>query len=259
MSWKARGLLAELMSYPDGWETTVDRLVEKARTEGPESEGRQSMRNAMAELKRFGYVAYVKTHVAGGRFATDIWVSDSPLTGIPETGTPVAGTPVTVSPVTGTPETGTPLERRTTKTVKKKDLIKTEAKSSSSARSATHEYLCERLKLDDDESLLLINKIKDRHHPRNMGAYLRKMTDVELCEVLADALADELDPGGSVPHCGRCDVNRMIEVEDAGGRGMLPARCPRCHPGRKPPDVPRQGYEPYRDDAPGRDWSSRDL
>lgn len=27
LSWRARGRLAELLFYPDGWQTTVDKLV----------------------------------------------------------------------------------------------------------------------------------------------------------------------------------------------------------------------------------------
>jgi hypothetical protein len=51
LSWRARGLLVELLSYPDGWETTVDRLVAQARKHGDVSEGRAAMRKAIAELE----------------------------------------------------------------------------------------------------------------------------------------------------------------------------------------------------------------
>lgn len=78
VSWKARGLLAELLSYPDGWETDIDKLVEKARRAGGKSEGRESMRGAMAELEAAGYVTRTRTSGGRGKWVTAVAVSDVP-------------------------------------------------------------------------------------------------------------------------------------------------------------------------------------
>ncbi|HKS98797.1 MAG TPA: hypothetical protein VJT31_04635 [Rugosimonospora sp.] len=84
LSWRARGLLLELLSYPDGWDTTIDKLVKQARAEGEATEGREAMLRAMKELETVGYVHYIRDrHKAeSGRWiwTTGIVVSDVPLT-----------------------------------------------------------------------------------------------------------------------------------------------------------------------------------
>lgn len=50
MTRRAKGLLCELLSRPDGWTTSAQRLADT----GPE--GRDAMRTALAELESFGYI-----------------------------------------------------------------------------------------------------------------------------------------------------------------------------------------------------------
>lgn len=78
LSWRARGLLAELLSYPDGWETSVDKLVAQARRHGDVSEGRAAMRKAIAELADAGYVTYERSQDKRGHWVTEMVVSDQP-------------------------------------------------------------------------------------------------------------------------------------------------------------------------------------
>jgi len=78
LSWRARGLLLELLSYPDGWETTIDKLVDLARQAGPKSEGREAMRGAMAELLALGYATRTKAADKHGKWSTHITISDAP-------------------------------------------------------------------------------------------------------------------------------------------------------------------------------------
>lgn len=78
LSWRARGLLAELLSYPDGWDTTVEKLVAQAKREGGKAEGRDAMLKAMAELKKTGYVVYRRSQAEGGIFTTEMVVCDVP-------------------------------------------------------------------------------------------------------------------------------------------------------------------------------------
>jgi len=78
ISWRAKGLLAELLSYRDGWETTVDKLVATARLSGDASEGFRAMRNAMAELAKAGYVRYRRTNDVDGKWHTEVEIRDCP-------------------------------------------------------------------------------------------------------------------------------------------------------------------------------------
>ncbi|MFB6392663.1 hypothetical protein [Polymorphospora lycopeni] len=91
LSWRARGLLGELLSYPDGWDTNVDKLVEAGRRYGNFTEGRAAMRTAMKELADRGYVQYVREADAKGKWTTVVVVSDVRITAgradVPETGT----------------------------------------------------------------------------------------------------------------------------------------------------------------------------
>lgn len=50
LSWKARGLLAYLLSLPDGWDIAVRDLVQR----GPD--GRDAVYTALQELKTYGYL-----------------------------------------------------------------------------------------------------------------------------------------------------------------------------------------------------------
>lgn len=76
LSWRARGLLFEILSYPDGWEMSVDDLVKKAQAADGAAEGRDAMRRAMRELVDAGYVERVK-YTENGRWLTRLEVSDS--------------------------------------------------------------------------------------------------------------------------------------------------------------------------------------
>lgn len=80
LSYTARGILVEILSRPDGWETTADRLMEQARLQRGEKrgEGRRAIREAFKELEAAGYMHRVKTRDRRGRYVTTIWVSDVP-------------------------------------------------------------------------------------------------------------------------------------------------------------------------------------
>lgn len=78
LSWRAKGLLLELLSYPDGWDTNVDKLVALGRRADGHAEGRDAMRTAMTELVQFGYVRRLHRGDERGRWTTDLEVSDRP-------------------------------------------------------------------------------------------------------------------------------------------------------------------------------------
>lgn len=73
LSWKARGLLAHLLSMPPGWMTSSDRLARL----GPD--GRDAVRSGLAELERAGYVSRIRRQSrTTGRWSTELVVRDVP-------------------------------------------------------------------------------------------------------------------------------------------------------------------------------------
>lgn len=79
VSWRARGLLAELLSYRDGYDITIDKLAAQAKRDGGKDvEGRNAMRTAMKELADSGYVHYRRYRNDENRFETEIVVYDVP-------------------------------------------------------------------------------------------------------------------------------------------------------------------------------------
>jgi hypothetical protein len=84
LSYRARGLLVELLSYPPGWETTIDEMAARAKREsdkhdGCRSEGRDAMRAAARELEHVGYLKRTKYRDEMGRWVTETVISEDPL------------------------------------------------------------------------------------------------------------------------------------------------------------------------------------
>lgn len=81
LSFRARGILAMLMSHTDGWETSIESLVESTVKRDPghkgsPHEGRDAVRSAVAELEGAGYLVRTKTRT-GGRFQVE-WLLQEP-------------------------------------------------------------------------------------------------------------------------------------------------------------------------------------
>lgn len=74
ISRRARGLLVELLSYADGWQTNSDDLADEGK--GPE--GRDAIRGALRELEGAGYLLRARVRDEGGRWATVCAVYDTP-------------------------------------------------------------------------------------------------------------------------------------------------------------------------------------
>lgn len=62
LSWKARGLLAYLLTKPDNWNVMVCQLVKEA------PDGRDAVYSGLAELERFGYITRTMTRSLDGSF-----------------------------------------------------------------------------------------------------------------------------------------------------------------------------------------------
>lgn len=74
LSWKARGLLAHLLSMPDGWRTSSDRLARL----GPD--GRDAVRSGLAELEAAGYLQRRRCQDRRtGLWSTEVIISDQPV------------------------------------------------------------------------------------------------------------------------------------------------------------------------------------
>lgn len=75
LSLSARGLLTLLLSYSDGFEVSVPRLVASNR------EGRAAIRAALAELREHGYLVMSQERGGDGRMSTD-WEMTDPTPGV---------------------------------------------------------------------------------------------------------------------------------------------------------------------------------
>jgi hypothetical protein len=73
LTYRARGILAYLLSQPDHWRTNADRM------QYPSTEGRDAIRSALNELEKAGYVVFVKRQTAKGTWLSEWLVYDEPV------------------------------------------------------------------------------------------------------------------------------------------------------------------------------------
>jgi len=70
LSFRARGVLAYLLSMPPGWRTSSTRLARQAK------EGRDAIRTALEELQQHGYATLVRHQDEAGHWITEWHVTD---------------------------------------------------------------------------------------------------------------------------------------------------------------------------------------
>jgi len=88
LSYRARGILLEILSRPDNWRISAESLARTGQ------EGRAAILGALKELRIFGYLKTVKERNEDGRFETNSYIYDIP-TGVrlPNAGKPESGKP----------------------------------------------------------------------------------------------------------------------------------------------------------------------
>jgi hypothetical protein len=87
LSYKARGLLAELMSHSIGFEVSIKRLALTG------VDGRDSISSAIFELESFGYLQREQLRNSDGTLSHTLWTTKDPET--PWTGFPATAEPTT--------------------------------------------------------------------------------------------------------------------------------------------------------------------
>jgi hypothetical protein len=90
LSFKARGLLALVMSHSRGWSLSINALAEQNQ------EGKDAIRSAINELERFGYLTRSQIN-EGGRFGESIWTTHDP-SATDRADLPMAENPMTENP-----------------------------------------------------------------------------------------------------------------------------------------------------------------
>lgn len=106
LSWKAKGLLAYLLSKPDDWQVYESDLIKRA------SDGRDSVRTGLRELEKFGYLSRRQIRGENGSFGhMEYIVYERPITPEEYEEITVDGKSVhgEESPQTENPSTGNPL------------------------------------------------------------------------------------------------------------------------------------------------------
>lgn len=109
LTYCARGVLAELLSRPENWETNADALSDRARRHRGDvvGEGRRGLRSAFAELEAAGYIIRRKEKGEKGRFVTVLEVYDTPQDRGTARGTSAGGTSVSATSASGTSSVST--------------------------------------------------------------------------------------------------------------------------------------------------------
>lgn len=126
LSFRARGILCFILSFPDNFQVSSERLSAAGR------EGRDAVRSSLTELETTGYLTREKRQNSKGLWETTVIVSDTPSLSTaedqPTTGfqSSVGVSPETEEPTTGNPTTGNPTAgfpgaiKNTDKNIKKK-------------------------------------------------------------------------------------------------------------------------------------------
>ena len=91
LSYKAKGLLCQMLSLPDGWSFSIEGLARLA------SDGRDSVANTLKELERAGYFRREKNRTDGKFQGIEYIIAEKPFTENPYTEKPFTENPTQLS------------------------------------------------------------------------------------------------------------------------------------------------------------------
>ena len=113
LSLRAKGLLSQILSLPEGWDYTIAGLAKINK------EGKDAVRAAVQELEKAGYIIRRQKMDSGGKFGGNEYVVyESPCCA-----SPLSENPTTVLPTTEKPSTEEPLTENPTQ-LNKEELSK---------------------------------------------------------------------------------------------------------------------------------------
>jgi hypothetical protein len=214
LSYNARGVLMELLSHVDGWETNADALSQLARRRRGErpGEGRRALRSVFAELEELGYLVRRKERREGGRFVTtldlfdtpghrdmasgisvddrDPWASDHRGTGSGTSvdGMSVDGMSVDGMSVDGTSATGTSTRSTNLRSTKEEELSEEDSTSLAGARAAAADAAARDHEAELQARYETVRRLSDADLRDAMLAFERKRPRI-FRECRRDALA----------------------------------------------------------------------
>lgn len=247
LSFRALGVLVEILSRPDNWRTDSVALARGRK------EGRDSVRSALREMETHGYLVRRRVQGERGRWRTESTVYDEPQesvsAGATEDGSPVVGGPVVGQPDSGEPAVGGSGPIRTTETdyleeeLKKNDqvpLSPPRVRARAVAEFSVAAKVSEHTDVRDDEREAFVQFLNSKCNGHNRRPYFAPWHD-EDWQVNLNQWREEEAPllnlgqpraeAREIPHCGDCDpIGRWTEATP--GRW---ARCHRCNPAH--PDV----------------------
>jgi hypothetical protein len=87
LTFKARGILAMIMSHSQGWSLSINSIA------ATNQEGKDAIRSAIKELEDFGYLLRTQIN-EGGKFGEAVWVTQDPAD-LPMTDNPTTENPTT--------------------------------------------------------------------------------------------------------------------------------------------------------------------
>jgi hypothetical protein len=93
VSWRAKGILAYLLSKPDNWQVYEQDIINHS------TDGRDAVRNSIKELIRAGYISKEQSRTKGKFASNDYTVSDTKMVDEASKNAPSPEKPSTVNPL----------------------------------------------------------------------------------------------------------------------------------------------------------------
>lgn len=87
LSWKAKGIMAFMLSKPDDWVFYKDELATNS------TDGKASFKSGFDELKEYGYVKHARKHNENGKFTWETTVFETPSPDFPSMDKPFMENP----------------------------------------------------------------------------------------------------------------------------------------------------------------------